>query len=392
MPWSDFDMIRKTLPIILCVGKSSDRQHAEQIKKTLLDLVCVLREKNAESTEYNIEIVNYFFDDEVTSTSLLEPVENFDEGIFDDIFGTSSALTLSDLLFVLNDDLSRKKLFSNDIGYYAPIIVFILDGEKDYLYCGLECIKKNKWYRYSIKIAVVFNDYSENYKRILELIGKNPDWFIAIDKVDLLKELIEPISIDNGRMPESALENTSLVDNLIAFYDDNQDDSNVCTQVIAVPSKDKIHISGTYNLKKCQVSACEPDKANDDIVIIDTLHNGISVKNVSDMTLYTDRVVRSHDTRCFDYELGKNFSIDTRKDAFVSFDFNQDGKLITIENMSDDDIDFVVELNEEPHFMQTNDVIFDFNGDVLLMVVDDNNSSETNIEWFENDFDDGGWD
>lgn len=151
-------------------------------------------------------------------------------------------------------------------------------------------------------------------------------------------------------------------------------------------------MSGIYNLKKCQVSICEPDKANDDIVIIEALHNGINVRNVSELTLYTARKVGSHDTRCFDYELEKKFLIDARKDAFVSFDFNQDGNIITIENMSDNDIDFVVELNEEPHFMQTDDVIFDFNGDVVLMVVDENDSAVTNINWSENYFDDGGWD
>lgn len=390
MPLPDY-MFRQTLPVIFCVGKSSDRRYAEQLKETILDIIGILREKITEFPECNIEIVYYLFDDEVVSTSSLETVDNFDESIFDSLNVKSAAVNFRELLLKLNNDFSRERLFFNNVGCLAPIIVFILDGHNDYLYSGIESIKNNKWYNNSIKVAVVYNDYSKNYDIILELIGNYSERIITMNDLHLLKELIEPISTANGKMPERASVTPSLVNDL-GTIGEKKLDNKVCTQVIAVPSNDKIHISGIYHLKKCQVSACEPDKANNDIVIIETLHNGINVKNVSDMTLYTVRKVGSHDTRCFDYELGKKFLIDSRKDAFVSFDFNQAGNLITIENMSDNDIDFVVELNEEPHFMQTDDVIFDFNGDVVLMVVDENDSAETNIEWSENDFDDGGWD
>lgn len=38
MPSLDFEMPRKILPIIFCVGKSSDRQSAEALKDALSDL------------------------------------------------------------------------------------------------------------------------------------------------------------------------------------------------------------------------------------------------------------------------------------------------------------------------------------------------------------------
>lgn len=391
MPLSNFYIFRQTLPVVLCVGKSSDRQYTEQLKETILDIIGILREKITEFPECNIEIAYYLFDDYVVSISSLEAVDNFDESIFDNLNGKSTALNFTELLLKINNDFSRVKLFSNDVGCFAPIIVFILDGQIDYLFSGIEFIKNNKWYNNSIKAAVVYNDYSKNYDTILELIENCSERIITMNNLQLLKKLIEPISTADGRMPERALETPDLVDGL-GIIDEKKQVNKVCTQVIAVPSNDKIHMSGIYNLKKCQVSICEPDKANDDIVIIEALHNGINVRNVSELTLYTARKVGSHDTRCFDYELGKKFLIDARKDAFVSFDFNQDGNIITIENMSDNDIDFVVELNEEPHFMQTDDVIFDFNGDVVLMVVDENDSAVTNINWSENYFNDGGWD
>lgn len=66
------------------------------------------------------------FDDEIISPSSLDAVENFDESVFDNIYGKSSVLDFSKLLFKLNDDLTRNKLFNEKIGYYMPAIVFFL--------------------------------------------------------------------------------------------------------------------------------------------------------------------------------------------------------------------------------------------------------------------------
>ncbi len=392
MPELNSELLRKIWPIIFVVSTTKDLESAERIQDSISGLVSIMKEKEEENPDCKIGIATYVFGEEIEfCSSGLILLDDFDNITFNNIKSENCSIDFTKLLNKLNDDFSRKKLFSNGVGYYAPTIVFLLDGENDYLYSGLECIKKNKWFKCSKRVAVVYNDYSKNYNTILELIGNNLECFIKMSDTHILKELIMPTSVSIntcGVMPERFDVADIFEDELFT----KEEDTTNYKQVIAVPSNDKIHISGTYNLKKCQVSVCEPDKANNDIVIIETLHNGINVRNVSDMTLYTVRGVRSHDTRCFDYELGKRFLLDARKDAFVSFDFNQDGNLITIDNMSDNDIDFIVELNEKPHFMQTDDMILDINGDDVLMVVDENDSAETNIEWSENDFDDGGWD
>ena len=392
MPKLNSEFLRKIWPIIFVVSTTKDLEAAGILQDSISGLVSIMKEKEEENPDCKIGVASYVFGEEIVFCSsglvFLDDVDNLS---LNNIKSENSNIDFTKLFGKLNDDFSREKLFSNCVGYYAPTIVFLLDGENDYLYSGLECVKKNKWFNCSQRVAVVYNDYLKNYNTILELIGNNLECFLKMSDTHILKDLIMPISVSTN--PRGFIPERFDVKNIFEDIFVTKGENNAThKQTIAVPSNDKIHISGTYNLKKCQVSFCEPDKANDDIVIIETLHNGINVKNVSDMTLYTVRGVGCHDTRCFDYELGKKFLIDTRKDAFVSFDFNQDGNLITIENMSDNDIDFVVELNEEPHFMQANDVIFDFNGDLVLMVVDENDSLETNIDWIENDFDDGGWD
>lgn len=392
MPKLNSEILRKIWPIIFVVSTTKDLESSEKIQDSISGLVSIMKEKEKENPDCKIGVAAYVFGEKIEFCSsgliFLEDVDNIN---FNNIKSENCSIDFTKLLNKLNEDFSRENLFSNCVGYYAPTIVFLLDGENDYLYSGLECIKKNKWFKFSKRVAVVYNDYSENYNTILELIGNNLECFIEMSDTHILKELIMPISVSTnpcGVMPGRF----DIADILEDGLNTKEEYATNYKQVIAVPSNDKIHISGTYHLKKCQVSVCEPNKANNDIVIIETLHNGINVKNVSDMTLYTVRGVGSHDTRCFDYELGKKFLLDAKKDVFVSFDFNQDGNLITIENMNDNDIDFIVELNENPHFMQTDDMIFDINGDVVLMVVDENDSAEKNIEWSENDFDDGGWD
>lgn len=110
----------------------------------------------------------------------------------------------------LNSKLDKSAFLNDTVGNYAPVIILITDGlpTDDYM-SGIETLRKNKWFKHAIKIALGVEDAN---MKVLEEFTGNVETAIYLSDKSQLKKLIKFISIrssqvgstKDGSTPESA--------------------------------------------------------------------------------------------------------------------------------------------------------------------------------------------
>ena len=132
MPKLNSEFSKKIWPIVFVASTTQDVESAEKIRDCLSGLVLTMKEKEEKNPDCKIGVATYVFGEEIElCTSGLIFLNDVDNINFDNIKSENCVLDFTKVLNKLNVDFSRKKLFSNGEGYYAPTIVFLLDGEND---------------------------------------------------------------------------------------------------------------------------------------------------------------------------------------------------------------------------------------------------------------------
>ena len=95
----------------------------------------------------------------------------------------------------LNNKLSRKQFLISEVGFKAPVIIFMSDGEPtDDYESALNKIKSNnKWFKTATKIAIAVGDDANI--QVLQKIAGNKEAVIKVDDLESLKKLIRVVSV-----------------------------------------------------------------------------------------------------------------------------------------------------------------------------------------------------
>jgi len=95
---------------------------------------------------------------------------------------------------MLNEKLSRTQFMADAVGSYAPAIFMMSDGEPtDEYKKGLEELRKNKWFRVAIKVAVAIGE-GANTEILKEFTG-NEECVLTVRTPEALKKMIRFASV-----------------------------------------------------------------------------------------------------------------------------------------------------------------------------------------------------
>lgn len=109
----------------------------------------------------------------------------------------------------LNEKMSRKEFIEETVGYYAPVIILLSDGEPtDDYRSGLGVLQQNTWYQNATKVAIaVGNDV--NVQVLEEFTGKAENVVRVYDK-DALKEWLKFVTVTSSKIGSTS---TNIIQN-----------------------------------------------------------------------------------------------------------------------------------------------------------------------------------
>lgn len=107
--------------------------------------------------------------------------------------------SLGDACLALNEKLSRNEFMQEAVGSYAPALFLMSDGAPtDDWEKGLEVLKKNKWYKKSIKVAVAIGDDADT--QVLQEFTGNKETVLTVHTPAALKSMIKFIAITSSEI------------------------------------------------------------------------------------------------------------------------------------------------------------------------------------------------
>lgn len=187
---------RKLLPIIYVLDTSGSMagDRISSVNEAMKDVVQVLREVADDNPTADIKMGVMQFD--TNAKWVTKGLVYLDDYYWNDISAgglTSVAAALDEL----DKSLSRSKLLTSDVGYKAPVIIFMTDGyptdDEPVLDRSLNRIGKNKWFQCATKIGVgVGDDFDRS--AIVKVVGNN-EAVIEVRDTETLKKLIRVVSV-----------------------------------------------------------------------------------------------------------------------------------------------------------------------------------------------------
>lgn len=382
MPSLDFEMPRKTLPIILAISKTTDNAFAEMVCDSILDFFSMIKEKENYSPDIRAKATTYVLGNEIEylSDSLLA-LEQIEPIVSSDLKSSNDKVNLTDFFVKLENNLSRKKMFSDFVGYKRPIMIFIFDGKNDYIYDGLNCIKTNKWFDNAIKIGVLFNENSKETRDILIDITGTPEAVLDASNIDMIKDLIVPISLMGSIIPTNSLQENDLI-----RVDSINENSNLFNAVL---DTGVVNIDGETNIHLCQICACHPQNA------LDTMFTLVQESETIKVKFFMDALAEFNVAPYGKFEISDCFDLNAINCESLGLHINQLSNCITIENNSSHPCSLRVPVkNGQERILKVNDRVLDSNGKCLFeikKVFDDlPGSTGGKIPW--DDVDDDAWD
>lgn len=382
MPSLDYEMPRKTLPIILAVSKTTDNAFAEMVCDSIFDFFSMMKERENDTPDFRAKAAIYVLGSDIESLSdaLLE-LEQIEPITSSNLKSSNDKVNLTDFFVKLENKLSRKKLFSDTIGYKLPIMIFIFDGKNDYVYDSLNCIKNNKWFNNAIKIGILFNENSKETRDILLDITGTPEAVLDASNIDMIKELIIPISLMGSIIPSNSLQDDDLI-----RVDPINENNNLFNAVL---DTGVVNIDGETNIHLCQICACHPQDA------LNTMFTLAQENETVKVEFFMDALVEIYVAPYGKFEISDCFDLNAINCESLEIHINKLGNCIIIENNSGHPCSLRVPVkNGQIQILKENDRVLDSNGKCLIeikKVFDDlPGSTGGKIPW--DDVDDDAWD
>jgi uncharacterized protein YegL len=184
---------RKLLPIIYVIDTSGSMtgDRISSVNEAMHDAVGIMREisDNNPTAEIKIGVMQFDTDARWVTNGLVY----LDDYYWNDL-NAGGVTTMGAAIGLLDKSLSRSSMLSSDIGYKAPVIIFMTDGYPTDEYIGnLNKIRKNKWFACASKIGIgIGDDFDSN--AITEIVG-NREAVITVSDTETLKKLIRVVSV-----------------------------------------------------------------------------------------------------------------------------------------------------------------------------------------------------
>ena len=206
MPEIEGVTLKKILPVIYVVDTSGSMKGSRiaAVNEALYEYKDILLTKANENpdTEINVGVLKFASKPEwVTGDGLVDIQEFYPE----ELSAVREPGNLGAALVELGSKLSRNGFLNKEVGYYAPIIVFIGDGgPNDEWQETLNDLRRvNKWYTSSKKVAVAVDDSAD--EETLEKLSENVKSVISIGEHTAFENLI-----NGADMPDSVLSGNSV--------------------------------------------------------------------------------------------------------------------------------------------------------------------------------------
>lgn len=199
MPSTDGQMPRKLLPIIYVLDTSGSMSgdRISSVNEAMKETVDVLKDvsKKNPTAELKIGVLKFASGAEWVTKNAGEPGLVFMEDFFWNDLSAGGLTDLGSALNELNDKLSRKQFLDSDVGFKAPVLIFMSDGgpTDDWEKAFDKVKNENKWFKVSTKIAIAVDDADASV--LTKIADGNAEAVIKVDDNEKLKKLIRVVSV-----------------------------------------------------------------------------------------------------------------------------------------------------------------------------------------------------
>ncbi len=181
-------VVRKKIPVFILAEKSNDAFVSTRIDEALATIKNTLGELG-NSPDFEVVVGTYSFS---TSDTCFRPKKLQELGDYSNEFiADDSCVDLTNVLFHLNEDMSRKTMMNSETGYMIPWVLLVVDGSKKY--CGheqLECNMENKWFARARRIVITLNDISDDSTNVIFKFASHSESIITFDNQKHVKKLL----------------------------------------------------------------------------------------------------------------------------------------------------------------------------------------------------------
>lgn len=194
LPSDTKEISRKLLPIIYVLDTSGSMEGSRiaAINAAMNETMEVLKDVSQKNPRAQLKIgVLQFSSGPQWVTNELEFMEDF---YWNDL-KAGGMTDFGSALNELNNKLSRQQFLISEVGFLAPVIIFMSDGKlTDDYESALNKIKSNnEWFKQATKIAIAVGDDAN--VQVLQKIAGNKEAVIKVDDLETLKKLIRVVSV-----------------------------------------------------------------------------------------------------------------------------------------------------------------------------------------------------
>ena len=224
---------RKLLPIIyvLDTSGSMDGSRIAAVNAAINETMEVLKDVSSKNptAELKIAVLQFSSGPQWVTENLV-----FMEDFYWNDLKAGGLTDFGSALNELNNKLSREQFLVSEVGFKAPVIIFMSDGEPtDDYESALNKIKSNnKWFQVATKIAIAVGDDANI--QVLQKIAGNKEAVIKVDDLETLKKLIRVVSVTATMIGSKSRTEDDQTDKVISKIEQDMGDE------IQVPSDPEI--------------------------------------------------------------------------------------------------------------------------------------------------------
>ncbi len=227
---------RKLLPIIYVIDTSGSMEgdRISSVNEAMYETMDLLKEISADNptAELKIGVLQFSSNANWVTNGLI-----FVEDYFWNDLKAGGLTTLGAALEELNKKLSRKEFLVSDVGFKAPVIIFMSDGypTDDYDKALKKIESANKWYKIATKISIgVGDDFDRD---ALARIAGNKEAVIQVKDKETLKKLIRVVSVTASQIGSKSKTDESQVNEVLtAVKTQMGDDPDIDIPEISQPA------------------------------------------------------------------------------------------------------------------------------------------------------------
>ena len=224
---------RKLLPIIYVLDTSGSMEGSRiaAVNAAMNETMEVLKDVSSKNptAELKIAVLQFSSGPQWVTENLV-----FMEDFYWNDLKAGGLTDFGSALNELNNKLSREQFLVSEVGFKAPVIIFMSDGEPtDDYESALNKIKSNnKWFQVATKSAIAVGDDANI--QVLQKIAGNKEAVIKVDDLETLKKLIRVVSVTATMIGSKSRTEDDQTDKVISKIEQDMGDE------IQVPSAPEI--------------------------------------------------------------------------------------------------------------------------------------------------------